>query len=556
MPRPIPPARRASLAAVFAAWALAAACSTPPDAPQPQPQPASPNTLVRLDAEAPGAHCASGGTAIRMGPDANGNGSLEEDEVIESRTRYVCEQLPSLVEVVAEPPGANCRHGGSVVRVGPDRDRDGVLEASEVTSSQYVCDALTEESIHFGNLLVQSSADLAKLDGVEYLVGDLFIRGDLVPEVHLPRLQRITGTLTVGWEGLVPVEDGGSLPPMSTLRLPALRSVGNLLLTLPYVQTLELSALESVGDLVELSSVGTLTALDFPALRSVGGDFSLHYTAHFAASPQSLRAPLLASVSGGFALDHNAQLATVELPALAQVAWLSVQGNASLSALLLPALERTGAVTVSQNEVLATLSLPKLGGGSGATLVTANPALSQCTALALEVQRRRAGYLDAVLREDNKPDTSCARNSASTCVPVSLAGATTSYSVCHAEQDFARASADCASVFPGGHLAVFETQAEFQRLQNAVKEQLAVPTSVWLGYTDEATEGSFRWVLGGATYAPQAGDATFWSPGEPNGGEEDCVVLLGLTSAAGSFVPGYASDTACSLPRPALCEVP
>jgi lectin-like protein len=501
MPSPIPPGRRASLAA-FALWAVAAACSTPPDA----PQPSSPNTLVRLDAEAPGTHCASGGTAIRMGPDSNGNGSLEEDEV---------------------------------------------------SSSQYVCDALTEESIHFGNLQVQSSADLAKLEGVEYLVGDLFIRGDLVPEVHLPRLQRITGALTVGWEGLVPLEDGGSLPPMSTLRLPALRSVGNLLLTLPYVQTLDLSALESVGDMVELTSVGTLTAVDLPALRSVGGDFSFHYTAHFAASSQSLRAPLLASVSGGFLLDYNAQLATAELPALAQVAWLSVQGNASLSALVLPALERTGAVTVSQNEVLSTLSLPKLGGGSGATLVTANPALSQCSALALEVQRRRAGYLEAVLREANQPDTSCARNSASTCVPLSLADGSTSYTVCYAEQDFAQASADCASVLPGGHLAVFETQAEFLRLQEAVKGRLAVPTSVWLGYSDQDTEGSFQWLLGGSTYEPQAGDSAFWSPGEPDdAGGEDCVVLLGLTGAAGNFVPGYASDTACSLPRPALCEAP
>jgi hypothetical protein len=128
--------------------------------------------------------------------------------------------------------------------------------------------------------------------------------------------------------------------------------------------------------------------------------------------------------------------------------------------------------------------------------------------------------------------------------------------VCYAEQDFAQASADCASVFPGGHLAVFETRDEFQRLQDAVKAQLTVPTSVWLGYSDQATEGSFQWILDGATYSPQAGDSAFWSPGEPNAGDEDCVVLLGLTSAAGNFVPGYASDAACSLPRPALCESP
>jgi hypothetical protein len=142
-------------------------------------------------------------------------------------------------------------------------------------------------------------------------------------------------------------------------------------------------------------------------------------------------------------------------------------------------------------------------------------------------------------------------------VPLSLADGSTPYTVCYAEQDFAQASADCASVLPGGHLAVLETQAEFQRLQEAVKGRLALPTSAWLGYSDQGTEGAFQWILGGATYAPQAGDSAFWSPGEPNdAGGEDCVVLLGLTGAAGSFVPGYASDTACSLPRPALCEAP
>jgi hypothetical protein len=121
-----------------------------------------------------------------------------------------------------------------------------------------------------------------------------------------------------------------------------------------------------------------------------------------------------------------------------------------------------------------------------------------------------------------------------------------------------RRGADCASAFPNGHLAVFETQAEHLRLQEAVKGGLAVPTNVWLGYSDEATEGSFRWTRAGASYSPQAGDTAFWSPGQPDnaGGDEDCVLLLGLHSATAPFVPGYALDVARERPRPALCEVP
>lgn len=551
---PLPSGRRVLPGAALALCALVAACPPPSTPP-------STSTLVRLDDEPAGAHCPSGGTAIRLGPDSNHNGSLEDSEVIESQTRYVCAAptapSPALVEVLPEPPGPHCRHGGSVVRSGLDGNRDGVLDASEVTSSQFVCDAFSESAIHFGNVQVLSSADLEQLDGIEYLVGDLFIRGDLVPDVHLPHLQRITGTLSAGWEGSVPLGDGGTPPPLESLRLPALRSVGNLLLTLPSARTLDLASLESVGDSVELTTLGQLTAVDLPALRSTGGDFLFHYNVHFDAAPQSLRAPRLSSVSGELVLDFNTQLVSVELPSLARVRHLSVKGNASLPSLALPALEHAGAVTVSENAVLASAELPRLGGGEGATLLTSNPSLSECTALALEVQRRRAGYLGAVLREDNRADASCAANTASSCVGFTLAGGPPTYAVCYAARDFSQAATDCASVFPGGHLAVLETQAEHLRLRDAVSAGLAVPANVWLGSSDRDTEGSFQWLTGGASYSPQAGDASFWAPGQPDdAGGSDCVMVTGLTGAAGGFVPGSASDEMCERRLPALCEIP
>lgn len=51
-----------------------------------------PPILVRLVAIPAGVHCAVGGTAVQSGPDRNGNGELEEDEV--RRTDYVCGQTP------------------------------------------------------------------------------------------------------------------------------------------------------------------------------------------------------------------------------------------------------------------------------------------------------------------------------------------------------------------------------------------------------------------------------------------------------------------------------
>jgi hypothetical protein len=46
---------------------------------------------------------------------------------------------PSLVVAVDEPSGANCANGGKKVQTGLDADRNGTLEASEVTASTYVC---------------------------------------------------------------------------------------------------------------------------------------------------------------------------------------------------------------------------------------------------------------------------------------------------------------------------------------------------------------------------------------------------------------------------------
>jgi alpha-tubulin suppressor-like RCC1 family protein len=45
----------------------------------------------------------------------------------------------ALVVTAAEPPGANCAAGGTVVRAGVDRDGDGTLEAGEVSSTAYLC---------------------------------------------------------------------------------------------------------------------------------------------------------------------------------------------------------------------------------------------------------------------------------------------------------------------------------------------------------------------------------------------------------------------------------
>ena len=113
--------------------------------PEANPGPAA-VTLVRVAPEPAGTHCAAGGTRVQSGPDADANGQLADAEV--TSTQYVCNgvdgsagaQGPSmLVRVQAEAAGANCARGGSAVLAGLDANGNGALDASEASSIAYVC---------------------------------------------------------------------------------------------------------------------------------------------------------------------------------------------------------------------------------------------------------------------------------------------------------------------------------------------------------------------------------------------------------------------------------
>ncbi len=51
----------------------------------------------------------------------------------------------SLVVTAAEAPGANCAYGGTRIDSGPDANSNGVLDASEIVSTQYVCNVDTRD---------------------------------------------------------------------------------------------------------------------------------------------------------------------------------------------------------------------------------------------------------------------------------------------------------------------------------------------------------------------------------------------------------------------------
>jgi len=118
-------------------------------------------TLVQLMAEPAGVHCATGGTRVDAGLDANTNGALDPSEI--SSSAYVCGGVAgvngtngtngtngsngaagsnghnTLMSVVAENAGVNCTAGGSRVTSGLDANGNNVLDALEVSSTAYAC---------------------------------------------------------------------------------------------------------------------------------------------------------------------------------------------------------------------------------------------------------------------------------------------------------------------------------------------------------------------------------------------------------------------------------
>lgn len=104
-------------------------------------------TLIATD-PAPSSACPKGGLAVKSGLDTDRDGKLDDDEVLD--TDYVCNGdkgdsgdpgLTALVEQSSEPPGSHCASGGTRIDVGLDDDRDSVLDADEVSSTSYVCNA-------------------------------------------------------------------------------------------------------------------------------------------------------------------------------------------------------------------------------------------------------------------------------------------------------------------------------------------------------------------------------------------------------------------------------
>ena len=270
------------------------------DAPAQPPPP----ILVRLVAEPSGANCAEGGTAVQSGPDRNGNGRLDDDEV--AHTDYVCGP-PVVTWLAAEPPGDRCAAGGVVFLAGPDRDGDGVLDDAEIETTEISCGDRLERDI-----TVRSPTDVFALKDVRIITGQVAVIN--MGSFSLPRLAQIGGSLLIG--------TGSS----GAISLPALQSVGGGL-------TIRDNAVTSV-DFPQLNHVGGFALLNvalpdltgFPALAEIAGDVEI------SDSPGLVSATLPAvKIAGNFHIGFNPNLAFADWTVQDRLGNVNVRGNAQLA---------------------------------------------------------------------------------------------------------------------------------------------------------------------------------------------------------------------------------
>ena len=104
----------------------------------------------------PGIDCEDGGIMLETGTDLDGNGMLDYNEITSSE--IICNGVSgedgedgavgatgasgydSLIASSSEPAGSNCANGGHKMEIGSDLDRDGQMDANEISNTLYICD--------------------------------------------------------------------------------------------------------------------------------------------------------------------------------------------------------------------------------------------------------------------------------------------------------------------------------------------------------------------------------------------------------------------------------
>lgn len=291
--------------------------------------------------------CSSGATLLEAGEDVDGNGTLGDAEVQASYGFCMVDSTRVRSAVHPEPAGGRCGQAGARVDAWPDMNDDGQRQPdTEPLTTLTVCQPTR---VHDGDYLVGSAADLAALQGVTRVDGDLVITSETLDVLGLPELVVVMGVVRVT-----------NNPRLAHVSLPHLR----------FARSVELQqnpALETV-------SIGRMGGPPVFVDEDVVVD----------------DAPKLASLEGLTPLNPRRHLRVLNLPQLQTLSFphithlsanLTVQGNDALRSMSLPNLVFATNVWVTHNAALESLSGLATLQSADQLLIAALPALTSLSGL-------------------------------------------------------------------------------------------------------------------------------------------------------------------------------
>lgn len=254
----------------------------------------------------------------------------------------------------------------------------------------------------------------------------------------------------------------------------------------------DIPSIEAVTGEVTVRCPPERTRLAFSALRHVVG--AVRAGGCFNGDLIDLELPLL-ETSGG--LGVNDGVVSVAAPKLRELSSLYLIGS-SIAALDLPSLVRLDGVTAQENSVL-----------------------DECSVLSImnRIYKANGGHILSHFDRNVACDDVDIR-----CPALTIGG--DSFRVCYRASSAAEADAFCSGLGAGWGLAFVTGPDELDAFMST--PILYDLWTLWISYTDVATEGTFVWPRQkpGVTYAPQNSSEGLWAGGWPNGGDgEDCVAL-------------------------------
>jgi hypothetical protein len=288
------------------------------------------------------ATCPNGGTLLQSGVDTNENGVLDPSEV--TSTQELCKPAPGELVITDTMVGSNCPDGGTRIQSGVDTNGNGTLDPGEVTQTQYVCNQLPTASYYVGSVSITSQADLTALQSYSIVIGDVSVTPSFSGALSWPMLTEITGGLEIDGapgSGTVDVQltklakaeyvEIDSHPGITTLALDALTSASSIEIDdLPNATSVSFA--KANCSYLDIEGNSLLTSISMPALTSLQ---ELYFTG-------------------------NAAVTSLSLPTTAPMVSINVQNNAALTSFALDKITALGSAYFQSNNALTTLSFQAL----------------------------------------------------------------------------------------------------------------------------------------------------------------------------------------------------